>query len=49
VVSPAHDSAYYLVVPNNGLREGNYGENSDGVKRPQGTLSCLPQDVATCP
>lgn len=49
IVLPSIDSAYYLVVPNNGTREGNYGVNSSGANRPPGSAACLPQEVGVCP
>jgi len=43
-------STYYLIVPRNAVREGSYGQASDGSERPQGTSACKPQAIArTCP
>lgn len=49
IVAPLSGSTYYLVVPQNGAREGSYGRRSSGVQRPPGVTSCLPQEVAVCP
>lgn len=47
--SPPVGSAYYIVVPHNGVFEGSYGSSSAGAPRPQGVPSCRPQKVAvTC-
>ena len=42
-------SAFYLVVPKNGGREGSYGKTSAGLERPPAVNACLPQNVAACP
>ncbi len=42
-------SAYYLVVPQNGTSEGNYGQDGSGTPRPPAPAACLPQVVAVCP
>ena len=43
-------SAYYLVVPKNGVSEGSYGRASSGTEIPRGTAACLPQQIAAaCP
>jgi len=47
-ISPAVDSSYYLIVPNNGAFEGDYGQNSGGLPRTQGVSSCLLQNVGVC-
>ena len=39
----------YLVVPNNGFRQGSYGARSDGTPRSPNAFACLPQSVASCP
>jgi hypothetical protein len=46
---PSAGSAYYLVVPTSGLREGSYGVTSAGAERPRGVVACLPQQIAACP
>lgn len=44
------DSRYYLVVPLDGLDEGSYGQDSNGVERPAGIATCGTQRVETpCP
>lgn len=40
-------SAYFLVVPTNGVREGSYGNSSFGV-RDQGPAACRAQAVTAC-
>ena len=40
---------YYLVVPTDGVQEGSYGRDSDGVERPQGGGACHSQQTVTCP
>jgi hypothetical protein len=40
-------SAYYIVVPQNGIVEGSYGLSGSGAPIPQGVPSCRPQMVAT--
>jgi hypothetical protein len=47
-ITPAAGSAYYLIVPTNGFREGSYGTNSAGQPRTQGVAACLPQSVGVC-
>jgi len=47
-ISPAVDSSYYLIVPNNGAFEGDYGQASGGLPRGQGSSSCLIQNVGVC-
>ena len=42
------DALYYLVVPNNGLREGSYGTGLQDAERPASSLSCLPQEIGSC-
>jgi probable HAF family extracellular repeat protein len=48
-VVPSDFSAYYLVVPNGGSREGSYGRDGTGGERPPSTDACLPQAIASCP
>ena len=45
---PAAGSAYYLVVPNNGFREGAYGVDSAGNQRMQSFNSCLLRSIGSC-
>ena len=40
---------YYLVVPTDGIQEGSYGRDSNGVERPQGGNACHSQQTVTCP
>ncbi len=47
--TPPVGSAYYLVVPKNGMHEGSYGTDSDGDPRPVGQNVCLPQEAGPCP
>ena len=47
-ITPGNGSVYYLVVPNNGVREGGYGFDSGGDARPQGLAACLPRSAGTC-
>ncbi len=46
---PPGFSTYYLVVPTNGVVEGSYGTDSDGVEREPGTTTCVPQFFTECP
>mgnify|MGYP005839000613 FL=1 len=39
---------YFLVVANNAISEGSYGNNSDGNEIPQSSLACVPQDTMHC-
>jgi len=47
-VTPASGSRYYLIVPNNGFREGSYGSDTAG-ERPQGFPACMSLSVGACP
>ena len=47
--TPGAGNRYYLVVPNNGLREGSYGVGSSGAQRPAANAACLPQSHLRCP
>ncbi len=47
-ITPGPRSSYYLVVPQNALREGSYGTDSAGSQRPQGPGSCQPQEIGIC-
>ena len=47
-ISPTVTNAYYLVVPSNGVREGDYGSESDGTPRPQGAGACFGQALGEC-
>jgi len=44
----AADDSYFLVVPQNGAREGSYGLDSDSLERPRSTASCYPQELGAC-
>ncbi len=46
-LTPAIGETYYLVVPNNGAREGSYGSATAGP-RPVAAAACLLQDLGTC-
>ncbi len=41
-VTPGGGNQYYLVVPNNGAYEGNYGTDSAGVPLPVSSSACRP-------
>ncbi len=47
-LAPTAGGTYYLVVPNNGAREGSYGDATGGP-RPQAAVACLTQEVGACP
>ena len=47
-IAPGAGNHYYLVVPNNGLREGSYGVRSSGSQRPAAIAACLPQSHLRC-
>jgi len=49
VFTPAPAAAYYLVVPNEGGREGSPGTDSAGTSRPQISILCGPREEAACP
>jgi hypothetical protein len=49
VIAPDAGSAYYLVVPSDGRREGSYGRTSGGDERPPGVAACFPQQHEPCP
>jgi hypothetical protein len=44
----ASSAAYFLVVPNNGTREGSYGIDSSGEPRPPAADACHFQEIAAC-
>ncbi len=46
-LTPSAGGTYYLVVPNNGAREGSYGDSTGGP-RPQSAAACLTQEVGAC-
>ena len=46
VISPAPGDKYYLVVPFDGDYEASYGTNSDGTERPDGQLTCAPEQTS---
>jgi len=46
--SPGAGNRFYLVVPNNGLREGSYGVRSSGSQRPAAFAACLLQSHLRC-
>jgi hypothetical protein len=48
-ITPAAGATYYLVVPDNGVREGGYGTDGAGVARPRSSLPCLPSEALACP
>src|SRR5262249_16993642 len=39
---PSGGSTYYLIVPVNGVLEGSYGRDSQGMERPPGASACRP-------
>jgi hypothetical protein len=44
------DADYFLVVADDGSREGSYGRASSGAERPVSSAACRPtQDVSVCP
>jgi hypothetical protein len=47
-LTPAAGGTYYLVVPNNTLSEGSYGQDSAGNPRAAGQTICMQQAVASC-
>lgn len=48
-LTPAAGDAYYLVVSQNGTREGSYGFDALGAERPPALAACNPQSIAACP
>jgi glucose/arabinose dehydrogenase len=47
--TPNPGNRFYLVVPRNAQREGSYGQNSAGLERPAGAISCIDQNIQGCP
>ena len=47
-LTPSSGNTYYLVVPHNGVNEGSYGVDSNGVERPAAIAACYPQSVGYC-
>ncbi len=47
LLNPAPQSAYYLVVPTNGFKEGSYGASSH-APRPPSAAACLPLSIGEC-
>jgi hypothetical protein len=47
-LSPVPENSYYLIVPNNGVAEGSFGQGSDGVPRQPGLQACYPQNDGAC-
>ena len=47
-ITPGTGSVYFLIVPNNGVREGGCGFDSSGDPRPQGLAACLPRSAGSC-
>jgi len=45
---PDPEDSYYLIVPNNGVAEGSYGQDSVGISREQGPDACYPQNAGAC-
>jgi hypothetical protein len=45
---PRAGSAYYLVVPLNGFREGSFGRDGAGNPRPPGAGACFPHAPGAC-
>jgi hypothetical protein len=46
--TPPAGATYYLVGPTNGVEEGSYGTDSNGLERPQGAGACLPRSIVSC-
>jgi hypothetical protein len=44
--TPGAGNMYYLVVPQNGTREGSYGSGTGGAERGQGASACMTQEAA---
>jgi hypothetical protein len=49
VLSPEGAARYFLVVPNNGAREGSAGLGVGGSERSPGASGCLVQEIGSCP
>jgi len=49
VVSSGGAARYFLVVPNNGAREGSAGLGVGGAERSLGGSACLVQQISSCP
>jgi hypothetical protein len=47
-LAPEAGDAYYLIVPNNGIAEGSYGNDSSGSPRPAGADACHPRNPGSC-
>lgn len=47
-LTPGAGDRYYLVVPNNGIREGSYGLTSAGAERAAAAAPCMQQAMAPC-
>jgi hypothetical protein len=47
IIQPIADSSYYLIVPNNAVREGSYGE-ATSAPRNASLASCYAQAVTAC-
>ncbi|MCP3977765.1 MAG: hypothetical protein GY716_00345 [bacterium] len=50
-LSPGFDGAFYVVVPNDGVTEGSYGDTATSTERPSSTAACVPQSLGApvCP
>jgi hypothetical protein len=48
-LTPMVGSAYYLVVPTNGVSEGSHGRDGGGAERLPGATTCFPLNVSSCP
>jgi hypothetical protein len=46
--TPAAGDAYYLIVPQNGNREGSYGFDGAGAERPASAAACFVQQIGPC-
>jgi hypothetical protein len=46
--APPAGDVFFLVVPHNGVIEGSYGLDSDGLERPPSPAACFPQAVSGC-
>jgi len=45
---PVAQDSYYLIVPTNGIAEGDYGRDSNGLPRSRSAGACYPQNDGGC-
>jgi glucose/arabinose dehydrogenase len=48
-IAPDPRDTFYLVVPNDGIRQGSFGQTSAGVERIPPALLCYDRIVSACP